>query len=82
MPLTYRNFGGHGDLEVDLGHVKDLPGAGGVLQRGEGLLQVDGRGRHRRDDRRLRLAAQRVLQEPGQLRFPGKDRQNVSEAFI
>ena len=75
MLSTYRNLGGDRDLEVDLRHVEDLPGAGGVLQRGERLLQVDGGGRHRRDDRRLRLPAEGVLQQPRQLRLPARKKE-------
>ena len=70
---THRNLGCDWDLEVDLWHVEDLPGGGGVLQRGERLLQVDGGGRHRRDDRRLRLPAEGVLQQPRQLRLPARN---------
>ena len=80
--LTYRNLGCDRDLEVDLRHVEDLPGAGGVLQRRERLLQVDGGRRHRRDDRRLCLAAQRVLQQPRQLGLPGMDGKVVNAEFL
>ena len=54
---------------VDLGTVGDVFGALGVVERTERLLEVAGGRRHRGDDGRLGAPAQRVLQQPRQLRL-------------
>ena len=46
---------------VDLWSVEDAPGPVGVVQRGEGLLHVDGGRGHRGDDGGLGSTTERIL---------------------
>mmetsp|Transcript_21413 Transcript_21413/g.73788 ORF Transcript_21413/g.73788 Transcript_21413/m.73788 type:complete len:203 (+) Transcript_21413:1929-2537(+) len=53
--------------------VLDRPRAQSILQRRQRLLDGVAARRHRRDQRRLRAAAQRLLQKPSQLRVAVRD---------
>ena len=55
---------------VDFGSVGDVLGPVGIVQRGEGLLEVAGSWADRRYDGGLCTTSQRVLQDPRQFALP------------